>query len=838
MTISAIDSQAFPHVAAYVAVSGEDGRPISGLTEADFDLSEDGTEVEAESLTVEENVRQDLRLVLALDTSVPADALVNIKAAATALIETMQAQDKVALLTFADTVTTVRDFTNNRIDLQAAVSGLSREGDYTVLHEAAAEAVNLAGKMTEGRPAVIIITDSRDNLGTLTAANFVEAAQQNQVPLTFIGFGSKIRPADLEVLAKPTRGQAISLAGPTEIEETLLEVVQLLREGYRITFTSKLQADNAKHRLAVRVKGEGQVEGSFMAIPSQVTVTLPTFTAGQTVGGRIQLTAQTTAPAPLRAVEYLVDGQTLAIVDVPPYSWEWDSATVKPGPHILTARAIDLAGNEGQAEVALNVVPPLVVRVTTSTPKVKLGDRVPMQAQIEALNPIARVEFLLDGVRVGESTTPPYSFAFDSAQYPVGLHVMSVRVEDTLGQTAEDSFSVEFLALPPPPPNWTELLIRLALVVLVLLLAVVASLFVLFLLRLIIAWQKRRCQRRLQVEVVNQGNIAGRYGVWASDTAGLLKFQFKLNGALLPMWSPAPMVSEPEPVYAEAPHPMESVSAAGPSQTSRPANPVGASQIFNPLTTAQQAGDRAMGAGAVVADILGTVGALLPGSLGAPLRNSATQIRNTQRNVGQMARAPGQMISSVERVQRKASSLAPGLASSAAPTAAARPGQTAPVKPVTASLVVPARPVSLPVTAPAKAKTQTRPLGPANGPTWIETPVVAAGQSLTCDLLIDPDHHYRSREYEFTIKSVSLDQAQVPPLVEEGEVYIRGISWFGRLWPLLLATAAIAGIVLLAGYAIVWLAGSDLATWPFIGKFVAALLFVVHPYPSPALSDM
>ncbi len=841
VTITRLDSQTFPQVTAYVAVTGEDGLPVPNLTEADFALFEDGTEIVHDSLKVEGQVPQDLRLVLAVDTSVPDQALASLKQALTALLEQKQPQDKIALIAFADTVKVVHDFTSNGDELQAAVTALTRAGDYTVLNEAAAEAVKLAGGVSEGRPAVIVVTDSRDNRGTLTVDNFVKTAQKNRIPLVFIGFGGKVQPNDLRALAGPTRGQAILLANLDEMETTFVNVAELLRQGYRLTFQSDLEADNAEHELAINVRGEGQTQRSFVATPNPVTVTLPRLAPGQTIGGRVELLAQATASAPLAAMEYLLDEQLLATVTKPPFSLEWDSTTVKPGRHTLIAKATDETGNEGQAEVELNIVPPLVVTVTTSKPKITVGDQIPIQANIEALNPITKVEFLLDGIRIGQSNASHSSFPLDTSHYTVGLHELTVRVEDQLGQQAEGSFTVEFLAPPPPPPNRAEFIARLALILLVLLLAIIAILFIFFLLRLIVNWQKRRCQRRIQVEVANQGNIAGPYGLRASDPAGLLRFQFRLNGTPLPIWSPSPSPSEPEVMtYIEAPQPVEVAQAASSpapvSTTNKPANLPGAA---NSLAGAQQAADRAMGAGSLVADILGAVGSLLPGSMGNSLRNTAGQIRSTQVSVGQTTRAPIQMVNTAKRLPGQVSKVAPGAIPAAKVTPALPPAQTASTGTGPVSVTTPAsRPVLAAVNAPPQAKSKAKAAERPSGPTWMETPLVPPGQTLICELLIDPINHYRSRDYDFVVTSAALEQAESASVPEEGQVYVKGISWLARLWPAVLAAAAIAAIVLLAGYGMLWLAGAELAGWPLLGRFVAAVFLTLLPYPFTTFADI
>ncbi len=292
--------------------------------------------------------------------------------------------------------------------------------------------------------------------------------------------------------------------------------------------------------------------------------------------------------------------------------------------------------------------------------------------------------------------------------------------------------------------------------------------------------------------------------------------------------------------YTEAPQPVEAaqvVSNPAPVNTaSKPANLPGAA---NSLAGAQQAADRAMGAGSVVADILGAVGSLLPGSMGNSLRNTAGQIRSTQVSVGQTTRAPIQMVNTAKRLPGQISKVAPGAMPAAKGAPALPPAQTGATGAMPVSATAPAsRPVSTVVTAPAQTKSKAKAAERPSGPTWMETPLVPPGQTLTCELLIDPINHYRSRDYDFVVTSVALEQAESVSLPEQGRVYVKGISWLARLWPAVLAAVAIALIVLLAGYAMLWLAGVNLAGWPLLGRFVAVIFLTLLPYPFAPLADI
>jgi VWFA-related protein len=799
ITVTGVESHTFPEVTAYVAAPGDDGSPLAGLTAADFSLVEDGATVPAGAVTVTQGSDiQDLRLVLALDISVPPNALPQIQAATRGLLETMGPRDRVALLVFGDTVELAYEFTNNKDELQATIDALIARGDRTALNEAVTTAVDLAGQQTTGRRAVIVITDSRDNTSTALAAELLAtAAREGKVSIYPLGFGTKIRADNLESMAGSTGGRAFVFPGPDEVAAALLDTADLLRQGYKITFQSGLKADNQEHALVIDQDGE-EAEATFVATPGPVTVTLPALADGQMIAGPVTLTAEATAPGPIVSVEYLLDGQSLGTSETSPYNFEWSSAGVEPGPHTLTARVTDSAGNEGQAEVRITVAVPLTVSVSSTQGQVQVGDQVPITANIEAMAEIAKVEYLMDGNLLGSHTTPPYGFSIDSSQYPTGTHTITVRVEDRVGQQAEDSFEIEFLAPPAPPrPVLPERIIRGLLVALALILAIIAILLIFVLFRSIVAWQKRRLRKRYQLEISNLGNTPSYYELTAKAPGGGLNFQFRLNGAQLPQQEIDEAI-EAGPVL-EAVEPAAAVLPAGGTERTK-------TDRLNPaagLASAKQGADNVVGTSSALADIFTTLGYLLPGSLGAPFRNIATQILRGQSVVTQTTRAPTMAARRAQQLQQQVGRVVPAGAAPArgatAQTGSYRPAAAAPM--ATAS-----RPAAIVVQNPVQ--------------TWAQTPLVEPGDRVTVDLMVAPLKPYQSQAYNFSVTSKPIESEQAPLLTEQGQVQIKGISWFGRLIPILITAAALIAILLLASYGLVWLINMNVSTIPILGGFV------------------
>ena len=141
-------------------VVDEHGAPVAGLTKDDFMLTEDG---KPQKIAIfEKESSTPLSIVLALDASesVLSDRGLERDAAKGFLRGLVRPQDRVELLSFADTVDEVVDFTN---DVHAIDSGIGRiqRGDATALYDAvylASQQLAQAPPVAGERKVMVLIT--------------------------------------------------------------------------------------------------------------------------------------------------------------------------------------------------------------------------------------------------------------------------------------------------------------------------------------------------------------------------------------------------------------------------------------------------------------------------------------------------------------------------------------------------------------------------------------------------------------------------------------------------------------------------------------------------------
>ncbi len=748
-----VESQAFPQVTASVAVSDASG-PLEGLAAADFRVFEEGTEVSADAITVESDTSQELRVALVMDVSMRTDLLAQAKEAAKAFVDSLGSPDKVALLSFYEQVQVAQDFTNNKEVLKTAIDGLTVQGNYSALNQAAFEAVTRASTLATGRKAVILLTNSDDNIGGRSANEVIDQARTAHVAVYTLSF-DKATPDGLKPLAAGTGGRNFFLSDLAAAPDSFQTIGKLLKQGgYRVAFRSRIKADGKEHALVIGVRKKGLDEGRFVAVPGQVTVSLPGLVDGQSVEGKVTLAAQATAPAPIASVTYRLNDSLLGEVTAPPYSFEWDSTSMQPGTYRLVARAVDQVGNAGEAALNIKLAQSLVVTASASQLRVTAGTPLTVTATVESFGDVERVDFLLDNQLMGSDSTSPYIYTFNSKSSSVGEHLITVRAYSK-GRTAQARLNVQVLALPVAPFPWSKVLVTAGVILAALVVVILAALVLAALVRA----QKR--PKVFQLEVVNLGNTHSRYRLRAEEPMGALRFDFALNGVKLPQWSEPQMVEVVTEPVAEMP--LASTLSAPPQAEGNGGG-----------VEARSAAGQAIDKGNAAVDSAWSLANLLPGSVGTSVQRAlkpAYQAQGAVRGARSQAQRASDQATYVSRM-------------AGAKPASAQPGQA----PVTAKH-------NLPSGKPPKGGGRAVLVAPAL--TWFETPLLGPGGRLLLDLLISPLDFYRTQLYSFKVISHAAEQEDAS-LVEEGHIQIDKIPWLYRLLPYLVFAIFVAVVVLVA----------------------------------------
>lgn len=177
--------------------------------------------------------------------------------------------------------------------------------------------------------------------------------------------------------------------------------------------------------------------------PPAVAITVPA--AGARVGGSsVSVQVSASDNVGVTRVELLLDGSTLLGTDTAsPWSFNWNSTSVTPGSHTLSARAYDQADNIGlSVPVSVTVYDAVNPTVSLLAPVAgaSVSGLVTLQAQASDNVGVTRVEFFRDaGVLLGTDTEAPFSLAWDSSIVTPGSHTLYARAYDLEGNQGSSS---------------------------------------------------------------------------------------------------------------------------------------------------------------------------------------------------------------------------------------------------------------------------------------------------------------------------------------------------------------------------------------------------------------
>ena len=376
------------------------------------------------------------------------------------------------------------------------------------------------------------------------------------------------------------------------------------------------------------------------AVTDSVSVLLPDFNEGATVGGVVPVRVIAAAPEPITSVEYFVDDALLAKVVLAPFSYDWDTTRFAPGSHRLTAQATDRSGHTGETSVRLNIVAPLQVTFSAPQDVIPIGQPIKLKANITAINAVTQVDLVVDNQVLSSDTTPPdFDLTLNTSQLQPGVHQVTIRIQDNQGNLARASLPLKFEVVPDY--TWVSVLLVVGLIA-----AVVAAGFAVW---RTIQVVRRSYWRIYQLQLCNEGNVPARYEILATDPAGALKFKLLLNGVTLNPETPVKTTARSVP-------PAPSASTPAQPKTSTKTN------------VREKSG--------LLVDLAYTISTIIPNtSLGRNLAQWASTARNIDYSAQRLEYA-GQQAQSLGGAQSTASPITYNSAYAAEPASSVAPPAT------------------------------------------------------------------------------------------------------------------------------------------------------------------
>lgn len=207
----------------------------------DLTVFEDGIEQKVDAF---HEVVAPVSIVLALDSSGSMKkSATEAMAAAREFVEVLRPEDSLGLLEFADQANLVHDLTTAR-DAILKTIGQYTAGGGTALYDALCDALTRLDHV-DGRRAIVLVTDGRDENNPGTAPGSVRTAQdvldllaQANTTIYTIGLGPKVDHDFLQRIANVSSGESYFPDDVEGLRDDYRRVVENLRRRYVVSYTS------------------------------------------------------------------------------------------------------------------------------------------------------------------------------------------------------------------------------------------------------------------------------------------------------------------------------------------------------------------------------------------------------------------------------------------------------------------------------------------------------------------------------------------------------------------------------------------------------------------------
>lgn len=265
------------------SVRDSTGRLVADLAPGEVEVLEDGVPRKISFFARSADVPLNLGLVMDLSGSQQSFVKPHLRDLQAFLRAVLRPQDRAYLMTFANRLSLVCDYTNSA---QVLVDSLQRfqrtrsPGEYPIVGPREARVLGTAffdaiyygstqmmQNVERGRRALILFSDGEDNSSAHNLMDTIEAAQANDVLLFAIRYTearrgelnarNKYGISVMERVARETGGAEFD-GRERDLAESFHQIGETLRSGYELAYhTDNAPGDRSFHKIAIRVHRPG-----------------------------------------------------------------------------------------------------------------------------------------------------------------------------------------------------------------------------------------------------------------------------------------------------------------------------------------------------------------------------------------------------------------------------------------------------------------------------------------------------------------------------------------------------------------------------------------------------
>ena len=255
-------------VSIQASVRDRRGRPMKGLTTADFEVRDNGEARPILSMRSDQGAPVSLAILVDMSGSMRVGSKMGMARQTfdTIVSQLREGEDEVALFTFDSSLHQRNAFTTRLGGLKGALDGLQPFGS-TSLYDATAATARQLAERPASHKAIVILTDGIDTSSALTSAEVSGLASSIDVPVYVIATVAGVdqsamletanrstpnESADLRDLAAWTGGQLMFTESPADNVVLASNLLDELRQRYLLAIESA--GSHEWRRLEVRVR--------------------------------------------------------------------------------------------------------------------------------------------------------------------------------------------------------------------------------------------------------------------------------------------------------------------------------------------------------------------------------------------------------------------------------------------------------------------------------------------------------------------------------------------------------------------------------------------------------
>jgi VWFA-related protein len=251
-------------VELYVRALTAHGDPIDDLRPSHIDIRQDGEAVDREDVSAQHlgKARRGVTWVIAIDVSrtMLGETFDGVRAAAIELLDRIGHHDRVAIVTFAQTVEVLARFDDTPSEVRTRLETLTvdQAGLRTLLFDGVHESLDLirSAKNRPRRAAVILFSDGEDSGSDHPLSQVVELARASKVQVFTIGYarfgGAGL--ATLEQIAKETDADFQQVSSPSDLQRFFTAIWDRITRSYLVRFPAEM--DGERHTVKVSIDAQ------------------------------------------------------------------------------------------------------------------------------------------------------------------------------------------------------------------------------------------------------------------------------------------------------------------------------------------------------------------------------------------------------------------------------------------------------------------------------------------------------------------------------------------------------------------------------------------------------